>query len=50
MLLVAEAVAMAALSRTESRGAHQRDDHIGLDEAWARNQTLHLRDGALVLQ
>jgi succinate dehydrogenase/fumarate reductase flavoprotein subunit len=50
MLLVAEAVTRAALSRTESRGAHQREDHIGLDEAWTRNQTLQLRDGALVLQ
>ena len=50
MLLVAEAVTLSALSRTESRGAHQRDDYIGLDEAWTRNQTLHLRDGALVLQ
>jgi succinate dehydrogenase/fumarate reductase flavoprotein subunit len=50
MLLVAEAVTMAALSRTESRGAHQREDHIGLEEGWTRNQVLHLRDGALVLQ
>jgi succinate dehydrogenase/fumarate reductase flavoprotein subunit len=50
MLLVAEAVTTAALSRTESRGAHQRADYIGLDEAWTRNQVVCLRDGALVLQ
>ncbi len=49
MVLVAEAVARAALARTESRGAHQREDFPTLADAWAHNQTLQLADGALVL-
>jgi succinate dehydrogenase / fumarate reductase flavoprotein subunit len=40
MLRVAEWVAELALSRTESRGAHQREDHPGMDPAWQRNQTI----------
>jgi succinate dehydrogenase / fumarate reductase flavoprotein subunit len=42
MLLVARSVAIPALARTESRGAHQREDHIGLDESWTLNQTIAL--------
>ncbi|TAL79552.1 MAG: FAD-binding protein [Burkholderiaceae bacterium] len=49
MLLVAEAVARSALSRRESRGAHQRDDYPGLDDAWVLNQTLSWRDGQWTL-
>ena len=42
MLLVAETVAHAALLRTESRGAHQREDHPGLETHWAVNQVISL--------
>jgi succinate dehydrogenase / fumarate reductase flavoprotein subunit len=45
MLLVAQSVTLPALGRTESRGAHQREDHPGLDEAWGVNQVVALSHG-----
>jgi succinate dehydrogenase / fumarate reductase, flavoprotein subunit len=45
MLLVAVSVTLPALARTESRGAHQREDHPGLDESWSVNQTIALSPG-----
>ncbi|WP_424185144.1 fumarate reductase/succinate dehydrogenase flavoprotein subunit [Actinokineospora sp. G85] len=39
MLLVSECVARAALTRTESRGGHTRDDHPMMDSQW-RNTLL----------
>src|SRR5262245_32221284 len=47
MLLVARVVAEAALRRTESRGAHQRNDFPGMVDAWDVNQIARLRDGKL---
>ena len=49
MLLVARAVTTAAIARDESRGAHQREDHPGLEARWAVNQVVSLTDGALGL-
>jgi succinate dehydrogenase / fumarate reductase, flavoprotein subunit len=45
MLLVARTVAEAALRRTESRGAHQREDYPGLLPEWGVNQVIRLHDG-----
>jgi succinate dehydrogenase/fumarate reductase flavoprotein subunit len=47
MLLVARAVAQAALQRTESRGAHQREDFPALSAEWEANQVAYLSGDAL---
>lgn len=50
MIQVAQSVAVPALARTESRGAHQRDDHLSLDDAWCVNQIVQLTDGKMNLR
>ena len=50
MFICAEAVVTAALSRTESRGAHQREDFPDTDDAFLHNQVVELRAGALFLR
>jgi succinate dehydrogenase/fumarate reductase flavoprotein subunit len=50
MLLVAQSVAQAALARTESRGAHQREDYPGLEENWCVNHIISLSQGDISLR
>ncbi len=45
MLTVAEAVALSARERKESRGAHSRIDYPKYDETWAKQNNVIVRDG-----
>ena len=47
MLMVARSVTEAALLRTESRGAHQREDFPGMESEWRLNQVIRLKDGRI---
>jgi succinate dehydrogenase / fumarate reductase flavoprotein subunit len=46
MLTVSEAVALSAFAREESRGAHSRIDHSGLDPTWGTKNNIIVRDGS----
>jgi succinate dehydrogenase / fumarate reductase, flavoprotein subunit len=46
MLTVSEAVTRSALARQESRGAHSRIDHPGLDATWETKNNIVVREGS----
>jgi succinate dehydrogenase/fumarate reductase flavoprotein subunit len=50
MLDAAEMVALASLSRRESRGAHQREDFPDQDPNWEKNQVLALEGDVLTIR
>jgi len=45
MMTVSEAVALSALERKESRGAHSRIDFPQYDEQWSKLNNIIARDG-----
>jgi succinate dehydrogenase/fumarate reductase flavoprotein subunit len=47
MLTTAEAVVRCALGRTESRGAHQREDFPNSDYRLLKNQVVAVKDGEM---
>jgi succinate dehydrogenase/fumarate reductase flavoprotein subunit len=50
MLMTAEIVVRSALARTESRGAHQREDFPVADYRLLKNQVIEIKDGEMTLR
>ena len=48
LLLAGSLVVKAATLRTETRGAHNRDDYPDTDDKWEKNIVLHLENGRTV--
>ena len=48
MLTTAAAIVKSALIRTESRGAHQREDFAAPDNSLLKNQVVEMRNDELI--
>ncbi|HKB98644.1 MAG TPA: FAD-dependent oxidoreductase, partial [Terriglobales bacterium] len=46
LMTVSKAVALSAFAREESRGAHSRIDHPGLDPTWGTKNNVIVREGS----
>lgn len=43
--IAGKAIALSALKRTESRGAHYREDYLGEQDAWLKHIHVRMKDG-----
>lgn len=49
-LLIGELIVQAAMMRTETRGAHNREDYPQMDELWLKNIVFQQVDGKMIIK